>query len=560
MLGQTPLRTGTFVTVDIETTGGRPGASEIIEIGAVRIEAGRVTGQFSTLVRANEAVPGAIRELTGITDDLLADAPGVSDAVSDFADFADGAVLIAHNHRFDLGFLDYEAERWLGSPFPRPVLDTLSLARRLMPGLSHYNLRALAAACDASAVPDHRALPDATATAEVFLSMLDDLSAHGVVTAADAAVLCGLARRGDLSRKLTLATHFPDGPGLYLFRDPTGQVVYVGRAKDLRTRVRSHFYGPAESDGPTHAGQAASIDHIPCTSRLDSLLLESRFLDRYDPQFNRNRHQLKSPIYLHVDPSAEYPVFRVTRRRLRSGVLFGPVSNEWAAQTLSAAVSGHFRLRRCTRPASECARRQCAKRREGLCVSADSAGQPADYSERVAEAIAIFNGGGDTFREALHRRRESAAADERYEDAIRFRDAVRALDRTLAALGTAARATRERLVVVVEGDEIGVVAHVIVQGWLHTTLRFSREQIASDGASLPLQRALVRAAQRASRSLAITPRRLRDMIIIEAYRQENAPAAVAVGDDPAAAVRAVESLMRRMMRVPRKRHGAASAE
>jgi excinuclease UvrABC nuclease subunit len=193
-------------------------------------------------------------------------------------------------------------------------------------------------------------------------------------------------------------------------------------------------------------------------------------------------------------------------------------------------------------------------------VGAECAGHPSAYSDRVAEAIAIFNGGGEAFREALHRRRETAAADERYEEAIRYRDAVRALDRTLAALGMAARATRERLVVVVEGDEHGAVAHVVVRGWLHTTLRFDRDDIVADETATPLERAIIRAAQRASRCLPITPRRLRDMVIIEAYRQEHAPAAVTVGDDPAAAVRAVESLMRRMTRVPRKRHGAASAE
>jgi DNA polymerase-3 subunit epsilon len=548
------------VAVDIETTGGRPGTSEIIEIGAVRIEAGQLVDQFSTLVRAHEPIPPVISELTGIMDTHLDGAPPVSDAVARFAEFADGAVLVAHNYRFDLGFLDYEAERSFGAPFPRPVLDTLSLARRLMPGLSHYNLRALAVACGAASLPSHRALPDATATAEVFVAMFDTLAERGILTAADAAVLCGLARRGDLSRKLTLSTNLPDGPGIYLFRDPAGHVVYVGRARDLRTRVRSQFYGPAEPGTASHVGQTASIDHIPCTSRLDALLLESRLLDRYRPRFNRNRHQLKAPLYLHVDPAHEYPVFHVTRRRLRSGVLFGPVSNEWAATTLAAAVSGHFRLRRCTRPADRCRQQACPQCVAGVCVGARSAGAPTAYAERVSEAIAIFNGGAEAFRQSLEMRRQGATAADRAEDAVRCREATRALDRTLSALGTAARATRERLVVVVEGDEAGVVAHVVLQGWLHTTLRFSRETVAADGAADVLERTLARARQRGARPLPITPRRLRDMLIIDAYRQEHQPAAVTVDGDLAAAGRALETLMRRLTRVPRKRHGVAPGE
>ena len=559
MLGQTPLRTGSFVAVDIETTGGRPGVSHIIEVGAVRIECGRIVSHFGSLVRCPEHIPSAIADLTGITDTMLADAPLSDDVVAAFAAFAADAVLVAHNHRFDLGFLDYEAERVLGAPFQRPVLDTLSLSRRLLPGLTHYNLRALAANCGASAVPAHRALPDATATAEVFLAMFDTLEQQGIVTAADAAVMCGLARRGDLSRKLALATHFPDGPGLYLFRDPSGRVVYLGRAKDLRTRVRSHFYAPSDPEGPTHAAQAATIDHIPCTSRLDSLLLESRLLDRYEPRFNRNGHKPKQPLYLHIDIDAEYPIFRVTRRRLRSGLLFGPVSNEWAAATLAAAMAGHFRLRQCARSPEECELRDCARRASGLCVGAAGAGEPEGYAARVADAVAIFNGGGSSFREALHVRRESAASCELFEEAARWRDAARALDRTLAALGIAAGATSDRVTMIIEGDDAAVAVHVTVHGWLHTTLRYSRDDICSDRVTEPLTRAVKRAWQRAGRRLPVTPRRLRDMVIIESYRQEHAPATIVVGDDQAAAIQQAESVMRRLTRVPRKRHGAASA-
>lgn len=559
MLGPTPLATGAFVAVDIETTGGRPGASDIIEIGAVRIEGGSFVDSFTSLVRPLERIPPAIRDLTGITDESVAQAPVIGDAMAAFKAFAEGAVLLAHNHRFDLGFLDYEAERWFGEPFPRPVLDTLSLARRLLPGLSHYNLRALSEAYECFAVPNHRALPDATATAEVFLAMLPALHERGIATAAEAAVFCGLARKGDLSRKLTLSTHLPEGPGLYLFRNAQGQVVYIGRAKDLRTRVRSHFYGSADS-GDGHAEHTSSIDHIACASRLDSLLLESRLMDRYRPQYNRNRPELKMPLYVHVDPTSEYPVFRVTRRRYRSGVLLGPVSNEWAATTLTSAVAGHFRLRHCARHRDVCAARACSRRAAGLCVGALGAGPPLDYRRRVDAALGVFNGDAQRFRAELDRERERAVADERYEDAIRFRDAARALDRTLAALAASERATHEPVVVIIEGDQAGVAVHVVVQGWLHTTLRFTREAIATPRAEEVVARALTRARQRAARSLPVTPRRLRDMTIIDAYRQEHRPQSVTVGDDVNAAASGVASLMRRMTRVPRKRHADVASD
>ena len=557
MLGPTPLRTGSFVVVDIETTGGRPGTSDIIEIGAVKIEARTVTARYSSLARPHRPIPAVIADLTGISDEMVADAPLLADAVRGFCTFAEGSVLVAHNHRFDLGFLDYEAERFLGDPFPRPVLDTLSLARRLHPGLSHYNLRALSEAYETGLEPNHRALADAEATAAIFIRMLDELDALGVTTAADTAVYCGVARQGTLARKLTLATHMPDGPGIYLFRDAAGRVVYVGRAKDLRTRVRSYFYTSADPDGRTNAAATESIDHIPCSSRLDALLLESRLLERYRPRFNREHHRLREPLYLHIDPDDEYPAFRVTRRRLRSGVLFGPVSNEWAATTLVTAVAQHFRLRQCARSAEACASRSCRNRATGLCPGYAEAGPSPAYAVRVSEALAIFNGGSGAFREALNTHRGIAATDEAYEEAIRYRDAGRALDRTLAALATAARAARDPVVMVVEGAQDTVVVHVVVRGWLHATHRFTRDDVRDRAYTPMLTRALARAQERADRRLPVTPRRLRDMVIIDAYRKEHEPTTIVV-DDMEDAVRRAGVVMRRMVRVPRKSHGATS--
>jgi len=136
MLGSIPLISGPFVAVDIETTGPRPGSSSIIDIGAVRVVDGRIVGYFSTLVTPQASIPAAIEQLTGISNTMVLQAPSVADAITQLRTFAQGAVLIAHGHRFDMSFLDYEAERIWGKPLPRPILDTLTLARRLHLSLS----------------------------------------------------------------------------------------------------------------------------------------------------------------------------------------------------------------------------------------------------------------------------------------------------------------------------------------------------------------------------------------------------------------------------------------
>jgi DNA polymerase-3 subunit epsilon len=555
MLGSTPLATGAFVAVDIETTGCRPGSGAVLEVGAVRIEAGRVGASFSSLVAPGEAIPPTIRHLTGIDDAMVADAPPIDRVIAEFRDFVGDAVLVAHNHRFDMGFLDYEAERSWGMPFPRPVLDTLALARRLHPELGRHNLRSLAEHYGIPATPNHRALPDALATAEIFSRMLDELMALGMRTAAEAAAFCGVAPEGALARKLSLATHLPDCQGVYLFRDSEGRVLYVGRAKNLRTRVRSHFYAPCGTPAAHPGPLTQRVDHIVCVSQLHAQLLETRLLERYRPPYNRERHGARPPLYIHVSTDDDFPALCVTRRRRRSGVLFGPVSNEWAARTLASTLVSHYSLRRCTGPLERAAQRPCRVRGTGTCPEPClTAVTPSAYRRRVNAAIGVFNGAGPRFRSALVTLQQRAAAGQRYEDAIAYRDAVRALDRTLATLDLVERSRRDAVTVLVEGGPEGVAAIILARGALHTVLRFTPDQVASGAAEPIVARALGRALRRADSARAVTPRVLREIAIVDAYRKQQAPPALAISDDGPQAVAGVCALLRKAIRVPRKRH------
>ncbi len=561
MLGPTSLIGGAFVTVDIETTGCRPGTSSIIEIGAARIENGAVTGHFSALVSPTDAIPSAVVHLTGITEEMTAGAPPIEEVVLAFREFATDAVLVAHNHRFDMSFLDYEAERAWGRPFARPVLDTLCLARRLHPEVDRHNLRDLALLYETQTVPNHRAFPDALATAEIFLAMLPELHNSGISTAAEVAKLCGVAQQSRLARKLSLATHLPDGPGVYLFRDASGKVIFVGRAKSLRTRVRNHFYAADDTDCASPASEVASIDHFPMASALDAALLEVRLHDRYAPAFNRNNHQQRPPLYLHVDTGAEFPTLKTTRRRLRSGELVGPVGNAWAANMLAEVMSDYFGLRRCRRSVSDCQSRACALREKHLCHAPEAYAAGTDaYTAAVANALAVFNGGGSEFREMLHTMQERSARAERFEDAARYRDAARALDRTLAALAVFRRAVAEDVSVVIEGNEECTVLLVLVRGWRFTTLRFARSQVASGDFRASLDRALAHALRQAARDVPVSPARLRDMAIVDSYRQQHPLVSVPVlAEDSSRSADQIAALLRRAMRVPRKRHAAVSA-
>lgn len=563
MLAGTPLSDGDYVAVDIETTGCRPGTNSIIEIGAARVQAGVVVARFGELVRPDEAIPPSIRHLTGIDDDMVADACDVRSVMQRFREFVGDAVLVAHNHRFDLGFLDYEAERAWGAPFPRPVLDTLVLARRLHPELERHNLRALALAYDAETVPDHRATTDALATAEVWCRMLAELADRGMTTAGEVARFSGLARQGDLARKLVLATDLPDAPGVYVMRDASGSVVHVGRAKSLRTRVRGYFYAPVDHTVDHPAVLTASVGHIVCPSRLDSLLLESRLSLRYHPRLDRDHERGRSVVYVHVDTESRFPRLRVTNRRYRTGVNVGPLTNQWAAETLVEALRAQFGLRHCIRRLDDdAALRPCARRLDDSCPHPCVDGiDSSEYRSRLDAALLSFDGHAEPFRASLQTLREASAAEQRYEEAIAYRDALRAFDRTMSALKIVRESSSSPGLVIVEGDERSLVLHLVRFGYLTRTLRSTKAELLSPRWESDVTRAIRRAYTGHSAEPdhdTLSPRQLRDIFLIHTYREQNTPSEVRFTGDVDELARRVIQAARRFMRVPHTRHGVAS--
>jgi len=180
-----PLAELDFAVVDVETTGWSPDRAGITEIGAVRLHRGQVVAEFTSLVNPGTPVPPSIEELTGISDQMLALAPPVTAVMPGLLAFAEGCVLTAHNAPFDLGFLTAACAA-AGMTWPGyPVLDTVRLARQLMitpDEVPDCKLRTLAVFFGATALPTHRALADARATAVVLGQLLRRLADHGVRT------------------------------------------------------------------------------------------------------------------------------------------------------------------------------------------------------------------------------------------------------------------------------------------------------------------------------------------------------------------------------------------
>src|SRR5262249_25939424 len=193
--------------------------------------------EFQSLVDPGMPLGPGVETLTGLSNRRLRGAPPPPVAVRRFLAFAGDSVLVAHNARFDLAFLDRETERLTGSRLAAPVVDTVALARRLLAGrVARASLAQLSYFFGTSAQPCHRALPDAQATCEVLLALIGLAQERGARTVAELVALAATRTRRVFDKR-ELAYGAPTRPGVYLFRDRNDEVLYVGRARNLRARL-----------------------------------------------------------------------------------------------------------------------------------------------------------------------------------------------------------------------------------------------------------------------------------------------------------------------------------
>jgi DNA polymerase III subunit epsilon len=431
----TPLADVPFVVVDLETTGGSPKDSAITEIGAVRIQGGTVIGEFQTLVDPGMEIPPYISVLTGITSMMVAAAPRIGAVLPGFLEFARGAVLVAHNAPFDLGFLKAAcAEN--GIPWPAAAsVDTAVLARRLLTRdeVPNCKLATLAPYFRATTSPTHRALDDARATVDVLHGLFERLGPLGITTLEE---LTGLTRRVDPDRlrKRHLADDVPHGPGVYLFRGPREEPLYVGTSNDLRSRVRSYFTSGEQRSRITEmVALTQRIETIPCAHDLEAAVRELRLIAQHKPRYNRRSRFPERALWVRLTEEP-FPRLSVVRRvRPGAGVFLGPFPDRRAADAAVAAVHDAIPLRQCTsRLSLKVLGAACALAGMGRCGAPCTGAQSPEEYAAIADVFgAAVAGDPHPLITPLLARVDRLAAEERYEDAAVLRDRVAGLVRAV---------------------------------------------------------------------------------------------------------------------------------
>lgn len=268
-----------FVFLDLETTGAAAARDRITEIGLVEVAAGRCVGEWSTLVNPGVPIPPIIQSLTGLTDDMVADAPRFETIAADLARRLEGKVLAAHNARFDYGFLHSEFSR-AGMQFSAPVVCTVKLSRRLYPQHRRHNLDTLMERHNVSCSARHRALGDARVLWDLAQTWMQEIEAE-TLSAAIARVLKSHASPADLPDDLTV-DDIPETPGVYTFYGDDGGALYVGRGANLRTAVLSRLAG--------ERGRLLAVKRVDWTEtagELGALMHEARRVAALTPAHNR---------------------------------------------------------------------------------------------------------------------------------------------------------------------------------------------------------------------------------------------------------------------------------
>ncbi|AKQ45453.1 DNA polymerase III subunit epsilon [Rufibacter radiotolerans] len=392
-----------YAIVDIETTGGQPSEDRITEIAIFIHDGNQVVDQFHSLVNPGRPIPFFISQLTGITDEMVRDAPKFHEVAKQIVQITEGNVFVAHNVRFDYSFIKKEFAD-LGFTFQRKTLCTVRLSRKLIPGLPSYSLGKLCKSIDIPLQMRHRAIGDAEATAVLFDRLLK-IDQNKVDADQDDKLLEKPSFTKDIKTSLLppnisreMVDELPLEAGVYYFHDEHGEIIYVGKSKSIRKRIIQHFSIDFKSRKSIEfKNRIASITYVRTGSELVALLFESDEIKKRKPFYNRaqRRSVYHSGIFSYYDQDGYLrltfqkaktevpPLLTMSNQFQAKNFLFNRVAKYNLCQKLcdlykSPGACFDYQVHQC----------------KGACIGKES---PEEYNKRVIESIDAFKYDYDSF-------------------------------------------------------------------------------------------------------------------------------------------------------------------
>jgi len=351
----------TFVVTDIETTGFSPEKHRITEVACVLVRGGEIVGEHRTLVNPEQFIPASIQQLTGITNAMAFAAPKGEQILPEIRSWIpDDAVFVAHNVAFDFNFLQSSFRRHGVRALEHPKLCTARLARRVLPPQRSWALQHLAAYLGIKVPGRHSALGDATATAHALIQIIDILQDEFECETVDDLLSLQYRTMGSFKEQPkhikalepTLAA-LPSAPGVYRMLDTRGEVLYIGKAKSLRDRVRSYFaHGAAHTSKIREmVRRVRKIEVEQTGSELGALVRESRLIKEHQPKYNTLQKRYRRYAFLKIDTDQPFPRVDFALEIEPDGAeYFGPFRNRNAVEAMIETINQAFGLRECAGP------------------------------------------------------------------------------------------------------------------------------------------------------------------------------------------------------------------
>lgn len=425
------LQATTFVVLDLETTGGSPGLNAITEIGAQKIQGGKIIGEFQTLVNPGVPLPPFITVLTGITEKMLLPAPTIDQAFPQLLEFLGSeneTVLVAHNARFDIGFLKAAATA-LGYTWPRyQVLDTVHIARQVLTKdeVRNYKLETLSQFFRTETTPTHRALDDVKATVSVLHGLIERLGSFGIFTLEELKEFSNRVTKAQSAKK-HLAAKIPAAPGVYIFKDAKGEPLYVGTSKNLKARVRTYFTaGETRKRIREMITLVESIECIITPTALEAQIRELRLIHGASPRYNRRSRFPERAAWIKLTDE-NFPRLVVSKGAPKNpSEAIGPIAGGAAIESTLAAIYESLPLRQCKPKITDKSMKTAApcilfeiNRCGAPCIGAQSL---ASYQEITARFKNYLEQDFRDLSTAFNEKMSELALAERFEEAIEVRD------------------------------------------------------------------------------------------------------------------------------------------
>ncbi|MCX7909686.1 MAG: exonuclease domain-containing protein [Ignavibacteria bacterium] len=346
-----------FIVVDVETTGTNPEYGRIIEIACVIVNDGTIKGEFVSLVNPRQHIPNFISQMTGITNEMVFQAPGFEEIIDKIQQIFElkNSVFVAHNVNFDYNFVKKSFER-IGKKFPDlPKLCTLKLARRLITGINKKNVGSLSEYLGISIKNRHRAFGDARATAQILLELLEIAENEHNITNLEELLQFQYKNFASINipQKLLFEKNIekaqiPDTPGVYYFIDKNDKILYIGKAKSLRKRLQSYFNFTFSKKILRLLRATKKIKWRTTTTELRALIEENKEIKLHKPEFNILSKRLRSFPFIQISHIKKYPVFEITYDPNPTvGDSFGPFKNYETAELVLEIIYKKFRLKKC---------------------------------------------------------------------------------------------------------------------------------------------------------------------------------------------------------------------